>query len=116
MKYKLSIVQIPILALISCTPKSEEPQKPNILLLCIDDLRPELNCFGADYIHSPNIDALAAKGMIFASHYVNAPSCGPSRYTLLTGTYGSAGNNALFKRAERYNEEPEEVNPSMPEW
>ena len=34
--------------------------KPNILLLCIDDLRPELASFGATYIHSPNIDKLAA--------------------------------------------------------
>ncbi|MDA7891896.1 hypothetical protein N9B14_04925 [Akkermansiaceae bacterium] len=36
--------------------------KKNVLLICIDDLRPELKSFGADYIHSPNIDALAARG------------------------------------------------------
>ena len=33
--------------------------RPNVLLICIDDLRPELKCFGLDYIHSPNIDELA---------------------------------------------------------
>ena len=59
-------------------------QKPNILLLCIDDLRPELKSFGAEYIHSPNMDRLAAAGRPFHRHYVNAHSCGPSRYTMLT--------------------------------
>lgn len=68
--------------------KKQVAQKPNILLICVDDLRPELKSFGANYISSPNIDALAANGVKFQQHYVNAPSCGPSRYTLLTGNYG----------------------------
>ena len=88
----------------------------NVLLICVDDLRPELNCFGADYIHSPNIDALAASGRAFNRHYVNAPSCGPSRYTLLTGRYGPPHNGALFVRAEQIAKAPEAVPPSMPEW
>lgn len=73
--------------------------KPNVLLICVDDLRPELNCFGKDYIVSPNIDALAARGRAFHRHYVQAPTCGASRYTLLTGTYGSSSNDALFRRS-----------------
>ena len=40
-------------------------QRPNVLLICVDDLRPELKCFGVGYIHSPNIDALAARGRAF---------------------------------------------------
>lgn len=95
--------------------QSTAPQK-NVLLLCIDDLRPELNSFGATHIHSPNIDQLAAHGRSFQRHYVNAPSCGPSRYTLLTGRYGAAGNNALFLRAKKIAEHPDAVSPSMPEW
>jgi iduronate 2-sulfatase len=91
-------------------------QKPNILLICVDDLRPELNCFGAGYIISPNIDRLAAKGVSFLKHYVNAPSCGPSRYTLLTGQYGPSGNNALFLRAEQISQKTGIIDPSMPEW
>lgn len=83
---------------------------PNILLLCIDDLRPELKSFGAGYIHSPNIDKLAAKGRPFFRHYVQAPTCGASRYTLLTGTYGSYGNHALFARAKNIK------HPSLPGW
>jgi iduronate 2-sulfatase len=89
--------------------------KKNILLICIDDLRPELACFGADYIKSPNIDALAKKGRVFKNHYVNSPSCGPSRYTMLTGMYGAPKNDAIFKRAASIKKGVK-VNLSMPEW
>jgi iduronate 2-sulfatase len=76
---------------------AEASQRPNVLLICIDDLRPELKCFGVDYIHSPNIDELAAKGRAFQRHFVQAPTCGASRFTLLTGRYGPTSNGALFQ-------------------
>jgi len=90
--------------------------KPNVLMLCIDDLRPELACFGKNYIHSPNIDRLAASGRIFKRHYVQAPTCGASRYTLLTGCYGTSSNNALFLRARKQQGAPDAVTPSLPAW
>lgn len=91
-------------------------EKPNLLLICVDDLRPELKCFGAEYIHSPNIDKLASQGRAFNRHYTNAPTCGASRYTLLTGRYGEAGNGALFNRAKRLQQPTHNIAPSMPEW
>lgn len=91
-------------------------QKPNVLLICIDDLRPELGCYGQDYVHSPNIDALAARARIFARHFVQAPTCGASRYALLTGRYGPSGNGALFERSRRLQKNPERVPASMPAW
>ncbi|MGJ8716561.1 MAG: sulfatase-like hydrolase/transferase [Maribacter stanieri] len=103
------------LMITSCK-NTKSVQKPNILLLCIDDLRPELNCFGANYISSPNIDQLAKNEVAFQSHFDNAPSCGPSRYTLLTGQFGSADNNALFLRASKIAQGSEAIDPSMPEW
>ncbi|WP_299012530.1 sulfatase [uncultured Polaribacter sp.] len=96
--------------------KQQIVQKPNVLLICVDDLRPELKSFGADYINSPNIDALAEKGIKFQKHFVNSPSCGPSRYTLLTGQYGPAGNNALFSRAKKIKQGTQKVDKSIPEW
>ncbi|MFZ9937206.1 MAG: sulfatase [Luteolibacter sp.] len=90
--------------------------RPNVLLICVDDLRPELGCYGQSHIQSPNIDRLAREGRLFRHHYVQAPTCGASRYTLLTGRYGAAGNDALFKRAMRMQAAPEAVPPSMPEW
>ena len=88
----------------------------NVLLILADDLRPELASFGADYIHSPNIDRLANEGRPFHRHFVNAPSCGPSRNTLLTGRYGGEGNDALFNRAQDLEQNPDAHPPSMPEW
>ena len=90
--------------------------KLNVLLICVDDLRPELRCFGVDYIHSPNIDRLAKNGRAFHRHYVQAPTCGASRYTLLTGTYGGSSNGALFQRATKLAKDPKSVSPSMPAW
>ena len=83
----------------SCNSLSD--RKPNVLFIAVDDLRPELSCYGEDYIHSPNIDKLASEGVIFANHYANVPTCGASRFTLLTGLLprnpGEAGNNAIKK-------------------
>jgi len=113
------LIPIPYLVLcamiITGCNKTQLNQKPNILLICVDDLRPELKSFGADYISSPNIDKLADKGVSFQKHFVNAPSCGPSRYTLLTGQYGPAHNNALFQRAKKIAQGAA-IDPSMPEW
>ena len=110
----LGLFFCPLLFLQCSKPSKEE--HPNILLICIDDLRPELKSFGAEYISSPNIDQLAENGVSFQKHFVNAPSCGPSRYTLLTGQYGPANNNALFLRASKIAKGIEPTDPSMPEW
>ena len=90
--------------------------KPNVLLLCIDDLRPELACFGKDYVKSPHIDKLAAAGRAFHRHYVQAPTCGASRFALLTGTYGPSGNVALLQRGSRITKNDKSIPPSFPGW
>ncbi|RMF43334.1 MAG: iduronate-2-sulfatase, partial [Planctomycetota bacterium] len=87
----------------------------NILLICVDDLRPELGCYGVDYIQSPNIDRLASQSRVFDHHYVQAPTCGASRFALLTGTYGGADNGALFQRAAQLRQ-GKVVPPSLPSW
>ncbi len=87
----------------------------HILLICIDDLRPELNCYGVDYIRSPHIDQLASDAIRFDRHYVQAPTCGASRFALLTGRYGGPSNNALFNRAKNIRS-GQEVPASLPAW
>ncbi|MBU1822797.1 MAG: sulfatase [Bacteroidetes bacterium] len=62
-----------------------QKQPPNVLFICIDDLRPDLNCYGNAEIQSPNLDALAGESTLFTRHYVTQPTCGASRYSLLTG-------------------------------
>jgi len=51
----------------------------------VDDLRPELACYGKELISSPNIDRLAAEGTRFDRSYCNIPVCGASRVSLMTG-------------------------------
>ena len=61
-------------------------QRPNVLFIAVDDLRPELGCYGRDYIKSPNIDRIARQGMTFNRAYCQQAVCSPSRTSLLTGT------------------------------
>lgn len=68
-----------------------KPDKPNILFIAVDDLRPELGCYGKTCIKSPNIDRLANLGVVFKSSYSNYPVCGPSRASLLSGIYPGKG-------------------------
>ncbi len=75
--------------------------KPNILFICVDDLRPELGCYGHDHIHSPNLDKLAESAAVFSNHFVQVPTCGASRFSMLTGmlpkSKGHLGNDACKK-------------------
>ncbi len=93
--------------------ENNKSPKPNVLFICVDDLRPELGCYGKDYIYSPNIDKLAESGAIFTNHFVQVPTCGASRFSMLSGmlpkTTGYLSNEACKKYiAERpATDEPE---------
>lgn len=60
------------------------PKKPNILFICIDDLRQELGCYGS-VVKTPNLDKVAGQGSLFFHHYVQVPTSGASRASMLTG-------------------------------
>lgn len=59
--------------------------RPNVLLICVDDLKPTLGCYGDKLARTPNIDRLAASGTLFESAYTNQAVCSPSRNALMTG-------------------------------
>ncbi|MBO0590153.1 sulfatase [Cellulophaga sp. E16_2] len=65
--------------------KEEIKKQPNILFIAIDDLRPELGAYGSDIAISPNIDALAADGLLFNNAYCQEAICSPSRASVMTG-------------------------------
>ncbi|MFG0254577.1 MAG: sulfatase [Rhodopirellula sp. JB053] len=59
----------------------------NVLIFFVDDLRPELGCYGVDSIKSPAIDKLASEGLLFERAYCQQALCAPSRISMMTGQY-----------------------------
>ncbi|MGB6220208.1 sulfatase [Haloferula sp.] len=81
-----------------CTGLLATAQQPNVLFIALDDLRPDLGCYGESHMVTPNIDALASQGRLFRNHYVAVPTCGASRYALMSGfrpTSSTDGNDAF---------------------
>ena len=82
---RLSILIYAALLTISFSTNGIAENPPNILFIGVDDLRPELNCYGASDMLTPNIDQLASEGMRFDRAYCQQAVCLPSRISLLTG-------------------------------
>ena len=67
---------------------AEEPaRKPNILWLVAEDMSPHFGCYGDRAVQTPNMDRLAADGILFENAFTTAPICSPSRSALITGMY-----------------------------
>ncbi len=66
--------------------ESKEETKPNIIYILADDLGyGDLSCYGQTHFQTPNIDKMAAEGMLFTQHYAGTTVCAPSRSSLMTG-------------------------------
>lgn len=65
---------------------ADEP-RPNILWISSEDHGPQMGCYGDSYATTPNVDKLAAKGMIYAHAWSCAPVCAPARTTIISGMY-----------------------------
>ena len=79
--------------------------RPNVLWIMADQLRFDyLSCYGHPHLHTPNIDALAARGVRFTNTYAQSPVCGPSRMSAYTGRYvrshGSSWNGIPLRVGE----------------
>ncbi|MEQ8786076.1 MAG: sulfatase-like hydrolase/transferase [Pirellulaceae bacterium] len=66
---------------------AEAADRPNVLWITSEDNGPHLGCYGDDYADSPNLDALAARGMIYLNAWSTAPVCAPARTTIISGLY-----------------------------
>lgn len=74
-----------VLFSLSVTAQSKEKKRPNVLMIAVDDLNDFIGALGNPDAITPNIDKLAAKGVVFTNAHCQAPLCGPSRASIMTG-------------------------------
>jgi arylsulfatase A-like enzyme/glycerophosphoryl diester phosphodiesterase len=68
-------------------PSATPPPRPNILWFIAEDMSPDLGCYGAKLVSTPNLDRLAASGVRYTRAFTTAPVCSPSRSAFCTGMY-----------------------------
>ena len=91
MKNQLILTAASVGALSGCTQQENRPKDLNVVYILADDLGyGDLGCYGQTKIHTPNIDRLAAEGMLFTQHYAGCTVSAPSRSALMTGREDSA--------------------------
>jgi len=99
----LAVIVFVSLHLATTSARKNPPQKLNVLFIAVDDLRPELGCYGNQLIKTPNVDRLAAAGVRLDAAYCQYPLCNPSRTSLFTGRYptvtGVMDNRTWFRAA-----------------
>jgi iduronate 2-sulfatase len=80
------LLRLGLCALLLCPLlRAADSSRPNILLFCVDDLKPLLGCYGNPTARTPHLDRLAARGTRFDRAYCNQAVCAPSRNSLMTG-------------------------------
>ena len=75
-----------------------ESVRPNILWISSEDHGPHMGCYGDAFATTPNVDKLAARGMIYSHAWSCAPVCAPARTTIISGLYASS-NGAEHMRS-----------------
>ena len=83
MKAIIRLMCVACLLAFSCG--SQAADRPNVLFIAVDDLRPELGCYGSEIAISPHLDELASDGLLFGRAYCQQAICRPSRASLMTG-------------------------------
>ena len=79
---------------------TDEPDRPNVLFISLDDLNDWIGCLeGHPQAKTPNIDRLAASGVLFENAHCPAPACNPSRTAILTGI--SPHRSGLYRNGQR---------------
>jgi arylsulfatase A-like enzyme len=61
--------------------------RPNILWILSEDISPDLSCYGAPLVQTPNLDKLAGEGVRFTQAFTTGPVCSPSRSAMITGMH-----------------------------
>lgn len=106
------------LLLFSSIAIGQKPQRPNVVILFIDDMGyGDLSCYGNKQIKTINIDWLAAQGTRFTQFYTASPVCSPSRAAMLTGQYPARHQFYTYLDSRKKNSEnnmPDYLPASVP--
>ncbi|HSF19704.1 MAG TPA: sulfatase [Vicinamibacteria bacterium] len=98
MKFALRLA-LPLL-LLYCRRAPEPPERPNFLVVVVDDLRwDDVGAYGHPFVSTPNIDRIAREGARFENAFATTPLCSPSRANILTGLY--ARRNGIIDNTNR---------------
>src|SRR4051795_10035832 len=89
-RFERLLLAVLSLAAFERAPTARAADRPNILWLTSEDHGPHLGCYGDRYATTPNVDKLAARGMIYTRVWSNAPVCAPARTTLISGMYATS--------------------------
>jgi arylsulfatase A-like enzyme len=102
---KLFLVALALLTSLAsiCDVGAEEVSKPNVLFISVDDLNDWIGCLGGHpQAKTPNIDRLAASGVLFSNAHCTAPACNPSRTAIMTGI--SPHKSGLYDNRQKMRE------------
>ena len=89
-KTTLARMMSSVAVIVCCCLTAVAAVRPNVLLILVDDLKPALGCYGDSVGMTPNVDALAKRGMRFDLDYCNQAVCAPSRFTLMLGSHSTS--------------------------
>jgi len=87
---RIASLLVVVLALLAQSSQAQPAHRPNFLWIVSEDNDPFLGCYGDAHARTPNLDKLAADGVLYQNAFANAPVCAPSRCTLITGMYASS--------------------------
>jgi uncharacterized sulfatase len=77
------------------------PARPNILWITCEDTGPHLGAYGDAYATTPNLDRLAARGMLYLHAWANVPVCAPARTTIISGLYPNSTGSEHMRSMTR---------------
>lgn len=90
----------------------KEKSTYNVVFIAVDDLRPDIGAYGNHFVKTPNMDRLAKSSTVFQNHYVQVPTCGASRCSILTGLLPKTTKHLQNSALETFiSNEPEKDSP-----
>ena len=89
----------------AAAPKPSASLRKNVLFIAVDDLNDWVNCMGGrEGVHTPNMDRLAKRGVLFTNAHCSAPSCNPSRVSIMTGV--SPSTSGVYNNGQDWRSSP----------